>query len=71
MNNFYKYDKKHSEYITQITRYCKCGHSLNFLSNHSAVCDYCGRRVYPSKVCEFKERLEKERRKADMRGRNK
>ena len=43
--------------------YCVCGHTMNFLSNRSAICTYCGRTVYPSKECEFREKLEKERRK--------
>lgn len=42
---------------------CKCGHAMNFLSNHSAICGYCGRRVYPTKKCEFKEKIEMEMRK--------
>lgn len=42
---------------------CKCGHVLNFLSNHSARCTHCGRNVYPSKRCEFKDMLRKELKK--------
>lgn len=42
---------------------CKCGHVLNFVSNHSKICDYCGRKIYPSKECEFKEKIEMEMRK--------
>ena len=40
-------------------RYCKCGHSMNFYSNHSSRCTYCGRLVYPSKESEFREKIER------------
>ena len=50
-------------YINYVRVQCECGHTMNFLSNHSAMCNYCGRTVYPSKRCQFKEKLEKERRK--------
>lgn len=54
MNNFYKYDKKHSEYITQITRYCKCGHSVQFRNLIPYVnCSYCGRLIFRNKKCEY------------------
>ena len=46
---------------------CDCGHVISFLSNHSAICRYCGKTVYPSKRCEFKEKLSKEKRKRDFR----
>lgn len=47
-------------------RYCKCGHSMNFYSDHSSRCTYCGRIVYPSKGSEFREKIEKERRKQNV-----
>ena len=37
---------------------CKCGHTLYFISNHSAICDFCGRKVYPTKQCEFREKID-------------
>jgi hypothetical protein len=36
---------------------CECGRVLCFLRNHSMECKHCGRLVYPSKECEFKERM--------------
>lgn len=39
---------------------CKCGHIISFLSNHYIICSYCGRKVYPTKRSEFKDKLLKE-----------
>ena len=39
---------------------CKCGHTLSFISNHYTICNHCGNKVYPSKKCEFKDKLMKE-----------
>ena len=51
------YDARTGEQSNPEKRYCICGHSMNFYSNHSSICTYCGRRVYPTKDCEFKEKL--------------
>ena len=42
---------------------CECGHTISFLNNHYAICRHCGRKVYPTKRCEFKDKLLKEIRK--------
>lgn len=42
---------------------CKCGHVLTFLTEHPVVCRTCGKLVYPTKRCEFKNKLIKELRK--------
>ena len=39
---------------------CKCGHTLSFISNHYTICSHFGNKVYPSKKCEFKDKLLKE-----------
>lgn len=39
---------------------CKCGHTISFLSNHFVICKHCGRKVYPTKRSEFKDKLLKE-----------
>lgn len=39
---------------------CKCGHTISFISNHYTICNHCGRKVYPTKKSEFKEKLLKE-----------
>ena len=39
---------------------CKCGHTLSFISNHYTICSHCGRKVYPTKKTEFKDKLLKE-----------
>ena len=46
-----------------ITRKCKCGHTLNFLSKHPRTCNFCGRLVYAKQEDEFKEKLKREMRK--------
>lgn len=54
MNPFYRYDKKHSEYINQITRYCKCGHSVQFRNLIPyVICSHCGRLIFRNKKCEY------------------
>lgn len=52
------YNARTGEQSNPEKRYCICGHSINFYSNHSSICTYCGRKVYPTKDCEFKEKLE-------------
>ena len=53
-NSYNKYNKY--EHI-----YCeKCHHSLYFIKNHLAICNYCGTVVYPSKRSEFKAKMKKE-----------
>ena len=39
---------------------CECGHTLSFISNHYKLCNHCGRKVYPTKRSEFKDKLLKE-----------
>lgn len=62
-----KMDNLYNKYANYIRVYCRCGHSLAFLRNHSAICNNCGRTVYPTKKCEFKEKTEKELRKMKVR----
>lgn len=42
---------------------CQCGHVLTFLSQHPVVCRVCGELVYPTKKCEFIEKMKKELKK--------
>lgn len=42
---------------------CKCGHTLSFISNHFTICNHCGRKVWPNKQSEFKDKLMKELKK--------
>lgn len=51
------------EKVNLIRVKCECGHVLSFLSQHPVVCRHCGKLVYPSKRCEFKNKLMKELRK--------
>lgn len=48
------------EKIKPIKKTCVCGHVLAFISNKSATCSHCGRKVYPTKKSEFIEKLNKE-----------
>lgn len=48
------------EKIKPIKVTCKCGHVLAFISNKPRYCNHCGRKVYPTKRCEFKDKLMKE-----------
>ena len=44
-------------------RWCKCGHSVNFLSRNPMICRFCGNYVYPDDRFEFEARLNKELKK--------
>lgn len=57
------YDPYTKEKVNLYRMACKCGHSMNFLSNHSQICEYCGNKVYPRKLSEFREKMELEMRK--------
>lgn len=48
------------EKIRPVKVTCQCGHVLAFISNTPRFCSHCGKRVYPSKRSEFKEKLLKE-----------
>ena len=39
---------------------CICGHVVAFISNAPRYCTHCGRKVYPTKKSEFREKLMKE-----------
>lgn len=51
------YDGFTGERVNYVRKLCQCGKSFTFLSNHSVICRNCGRTVYPSKECEFKEKM--------------
>ena len=52
--DFYYWEKKKAEYISTITVYCKCGHSIQFNSKTPyIICNKCGRLVFRNKKCEF------------------
>lgn len=62
---FLKNDYCYNRYDNYEHVYCRtCGHSCYFKTNHQAVCSYCGTMIYPSKKCEFKQKLERELRKS-------
>ena len=56
-------DKITGENVKYVRKVCKCGRSIYFLNNKSMICRQCNRRVYPTKSCEFKEKMKKEMRK--------
>jgi hypothetical protein len=50
----YKKIKDYSEYISKITKYCKCGHSIQFRTQIPyVVCNYCGNIVFANKKSEY------------------
>ena len=53
----YKYDE---EYLSLITRKCKCGHSVSIKNRHRReICSNCGRFVFLTKKDEFEYRLKR------------
>lgn len=57
------HDSYTNENVNYIRKTCVCGKSFTFLKNHSAICRCCGRTVYPTKECEFKEKMKMKLRK--------
>lgn len=51
------------EGVNLVRKVCTCGHVLTFLTNRPKICNHCSRTVYPTKECEFKEKIKKEMRK--------
>lgn len=45
---------------------CKCGVDICFYNDYSAICSYCGRKIYPSRKCEFREKMKKEIKKHEQ-----
>lgn len=39
---------------------CECGQQIRFKYNKPCICKECGRKVYPSKEMEFKEKMKRE-----------
>lgn len=55
-----KFGKWDSEFLAQTKVICKCGHSINFISNLPYVeCSYCHRIVFRSKKDEFNFRIKR------------
>ncbi len=53
----FKYD---DEYLSLITRKCKCGHSVAVKSRYRReICSNCGRYVFLTKEDEFKYRMKR------------
>lgn len=45
-NNWYKQDKLKEKYISEITRYYKCGHSVQFKNLVPYIfCSHCGKMI--------------------------
>jgi hypothetical protein len=57
VNVIVTYDSYTGQRVKYIRKVCKCGHSITFLTQHSTICRNCGRTVYPTKECEFKEKM--------------
>jgi len=45
--------------ITYVKVACPCGEILHFHQNYPAICDRCGRKVYPSNQMKFKDEIKK------------
>lgn len=61
-----KYNSSFTRYggkVVFIRRWCKCGHSLNFVSRNPMICRHCGNWVYPDDKYEFVEKMKKELKK--------
>lgn len=53
-------DKYSGEMVKSVRKVCKCQHVMYFITNKPAICRKCGRLVYPTKLCEFREKMKKE-----------
>lgn len=52
-------DKKRGDgmRVVYVKATCKCGHVIPFLTNKFVYCRYCGRKVYPEKKSEFRDKV--------------
>ena len=57
------FDGYTGEMVDYKKKTCKCGHVITFLSQHPAECRHCGRLVYPTDLCKFREKMKIEMRK--------
>ena len=55
-------EKNHVKYIRAV---CECGHTEYFLSNKPRPCSHCNRTVYPTERTEFKDKIQKLKRKKE------
>ena len=68
MNKKKPKDPAYDKYDNYEHVYCRvCKHSIFFKSNYEVICSYCGALVFPSKRCEFKNKLKNELRKVKNR----
>ena len=54
---------KDGERVKLRRRWCKCGHTVNFVSRIPRICNFCGHIVYPDDRYEFMEKMKKELKK--------
>ena len=50
---------KSGEKVKLIRRWCKCGHSVEFLTRNPKICRHCGNYVYPDDKYEFIEKMKR------------
>ena len=59
-NNWYKQDKLKEKYISEITRYCKCGHSVQFKNLVPYIfCKHCGKMIFRNNKCEYDYKIKR------------
>lgn len=53
-NEYKKFIKRQNDYIRKISVYCKCGHSVQYITRKPYIkCNYCGRLIFKNKKCEY------------------
>lgn len=53
-----KDDIKIADDLSEVRKYCKCGHVVYLLNKYDfSYCGYCGRRVYKNDEIEFKRKI--------------
>lgn len=60
LEEYIAYDKYTKQMVKYVRKQCQCTHALYFYKNEPMICRICGRTVYPTKECEFKDKLKKE-----------
>ena len=63
LDEYIAYDKYTKEMVKYVRKQCQCSHTIYFYKNEPIVCGICGRTVYPTKECEFKEKMKMKLRK--------
>lgn len=57
---YFKRERYNTEYVSLMTRKCKCGHSIQIFKKEGyELCSYCGKMVFLSDKHKFKYKMKR------------